>query len=65
MRGAISDSIDAGVLSGDANVVAHLLWSGVHGIIALHLAGMLALGLDLESLVDAFVAREFSANRSA
>jgi len=65
MRGAVSDAIDAGVLSGDANVVAHLLWSGVHGIVALHLAGMLALGLDLESLVDAFVARELGADRSA
>ena len=65
MKAAISQAIEAGVLEGDPNVVAHLLWSGLHGIVALHLAGMLNLGLELESLVDAFVAREIHARASA
>ena len=64
MKAAITEAIEAGVLQGDPNVVAHLLWSGVHGMVALHLAGMLSLGLDLESLVDAFIAREVE-NQSA
>lgn len=58
MKAAVAEAIEDGVLDGDPNVVAHLLWSGVHGIVALHLAGMLALGLDLETLVDAFIARD-------
>ena len=35
------------------------------GIVALHLAGMLNLGLELESLVDAFVAREIYSHAEA
>ena len=52
------EAIEAGVLHGDPNVVGHLIWSRLHGMVALHLAGMLNLGLDLESLVDAFIAHE-------
>ena len=58
MKGAVTQAIEAGVLTGDPNVVAHLLWSGLHGIVALHLAGMLHLGLDFDALVEAFIARE-------
>ena len=60
MKTAVKEAIEAGELAGDPNVVAHLLWSGVHGMVALHLAGMLNLGLDLESLVDAYLARELA-----
>ena len=65
MKAAITEALEAGVLEGDPNVVAHLLWSGLHGIVALHLAGMLNLGLELESLVDAFVAREIYSHAEA
>lgn len=58
MKSAITQAIEAGALHGDPNVVAHLLWSGIHGIVALHLAGMLHLGLELEPLVEAFITRE-------
>lgn len=61
MKAAVAEAIDDGALAGDANVVAHLLWSGVHGMVALHLAGMLELGLDLETLVEAFLERELAA----
>ena len=61
MKAAVVDAIKAGALSGNPEIVAHLLWSGVHGLIALHLSGMLAFGLDLEPLVEAFIDRELSA----
>lgn len=62
MKAAVTEAIEAGVLHGDPDTVAHLLWSSVHGMVALHLAGMLALGLDLESLVEAFLAREIDSD---
>jgi len=57
MKSAVAEAIADGVLEGDPEVVAHLLWSGVHGLVALHLSGMLVMGLDLEPLVDAFIER--------
>lgn len=61
MKAAVADAIEDGALTGDPDIVAHLLWSGVHGLVALHLSGMLALGVDLERLVEAFIEREVSA----
>ncbi len=58
MNAAVAEAIEAGALSGEPGVVAHLLWSGVHGIVALHLSGMLSLGLELEPLIEAFIERE-------
>ena len=58
MLGVVDQAVKGGVLHGDAEVTAHLLWSGVHGLVALHLAGMLVLGRDLEALTDAFIERE-------
>ncbi len=60
MHAVVEDAVEAGVLHGDADLCAHLLWSGIHGLVALHLSGVLALGRDLESLVDAFIERELS-----
>jgi len=64
MNEAVAEAIAAGVLDGDPGVVAHLLWSGVHGLVALHLAGMLAFGMGLEELVEAFLDRELERSRS-
>lgn len=60
MRAAVTEAIEDGSMSGDPNVVAHLLWSGVHGIVALHLSGMLGLGIELEKLLEAFIERELA-----
>ncbi len=65
MNTAVAEAIEAGALSGKPSMVAHLLWSGIHGIVALHLSGMLELGLDLESLVEAFVERELGRRAEA
>ncbi len=58
MKAAVTEAIEAGALEGDPDAVAHLFWSGIHGIVALHLSGMLQLGMELESLVEAFIERE-------
>ncbi len=58
MLGAAEEAVSAGRLSGDSNVLAHLYWSSVHGLVALHLAGKLVLGQDLEELIEAFMERE-------
>jgi AcrR family transcriptional regulator len=60
MHRAVEDAVVDGVLQGEPDVVAHLLWSGVHGLVALHLSGMLRLGRSLEELVEAFLERELS-----
>jgi AcrR family transcriptional regulator len=46
----IKSATGAGVLDGDSRVLAHLFWSGLHGVVSLHLAGKLSHGADLESL---------------
>lgn len=60
MKAAVADAIADGALEGDPDVVAHLFWSGVHGLVALHLSGMLELGIGLGPLVEAFIERELA-----
>jgi len=50
IRETIGDAVNAGLLEGDANELAHLFWAGLHGIVSLHLAGKLNHGLELEEL---------------
>ena len=59
MHNAVSEAISAGAIDGEPDIVAHLFWSGVHGIVALHLSGMLELGIELNVLVESFMDREF------
>lgn len=58
MHGAVTRAITDGELVGDPDIVAHLLWSGIHGLVALHLSGHLSLGVGLDQLVEAFLERE-------
>jgi AcrR family transcriptional regulator len=51
MRQAVAEAIEAGILSGDADTLAHVFWAGVHGLVSLELAGKLKLGRDLASLI--------------
>ncbi|HVU00429.1 MAG TPA: TetR/AcrR family transcriptional regulator [Polyangiaceae bacterium] len=50
---AVQGAIDARILEGDAKTVAHLLWSQLHGMVSLHLAGKLTVGRTLEELLHA------------
>ena len=50
LRETASAVIDAGILAGDPDVLAHVVWAALHGAVALHLAGRLRLGCELEPL---------------
>lgn len=47
--------VDAGLLDGDANVRAHILWLNGHGLVSLHLGNQLDLGADFETLVEPLI----------
>jgi hypothetical protein len=49
---AVTDAINRGDLVGDPLTVAHLFWSAIHGLIALHLAGKLVIGRTLDDLIE-------------
>lgn len=51
LHGIFQRGIDAGLLSGDPNMLAHMFWAGVHGLLSLHLAGKLRYGQSLQSMV--------------
>jgi hypothetical protein len=38
---AVRLAVEVGVLKGDPNTIAHVLWAFVHGLVSLHNAGML------------------------
>jgi hypothetical protein len=42
--------VDAGLLQGDVDLLAHGFWAGVHGLVSLHLAGKLAHGTGIAEL---------------
>jgi AcrR family transcriptional regulator len=45
----------AGLLTGDADELAHLMWAGIHGVASLHLAHKLAMGRSGTAVVDAMM----------
>ena len=55
VREMVADAIDAGVLEGDPNRVAHLLWVFCHGLLTLELAHQLDLGCSFDELVDPII----------
>lgn len=58
MLAAVEEAVELEGLSDSPLVLAHLFWSGIHGIVALHLSGMLIMGAELGELVDAFIERK-------
>jgi AcrR family transcriptional regulator len=50
MLDAVEDAVRAGVVHGDPLNVVHVLWAGLHGLNALHLADKLHIGQDLDEL---------------
>jgi len=53
LREAAAAAVESGVLAGDPDRLAHVFWASLHGAVALHLAGKLTLGCDLETLTTA------------
>ncbi|MDP3938641.1 MAG: TetR/AcrR family transcriptional regulator [Deltaproteobacteria bacterium] len=56
LRDAVAQAVEAGVITGNPDVVAHLLWAGLHGVITLHLAGKLTFGAAVKDLVEPMMA---------
>lgn len=48
---AVAAAIDAGVIAGERDTLAHLFWAGLHGLASLRLANKLQLGRDVTSLI--------------
>ena len=61
LRAAVGAAIDAGLIAGDPDTVAHLYWARVHGLVTLHLAGKLQLGRDIHALLDALLSERIPA----
>jgi AcrR family transcriptional regulator len=49
---AVELAVQAGVLAGDPDEVAHQMWAGLHGLVSLQLAGKLSLGKSAKSLLE-------------
>ena len=49
---AVELAVQAGVLAGDPELVAHQLWAGLHGLVSLHLAGKLGLGRSAGEILE-------------
>jgi len=65
IRDAVGTAIEAGVLSGDPETVAHVFWAGTHGIVSLELAGKLQLGHRLEDLIEPMAQTLIEGTRAA
>ena len=44
--------VDEGYFAGDPNLIGHALWSSLHGVVVLHLAGKLNGEIELFTLLD-------------
>ena len=63
LHDAICTAIDAGVLAGKSDVLANIFWSGVHGLVSLHVAGKLVYGPDVERLIEPMLRTLFAGNQ--
>ena len=52
LQSAVREAVDRGLIHGDADTVAHVCWAALHGVIALHIAGKLHMGRDLDTIAD-------------
>ncbi len=59
MRAAVGDAVAGGALDGDPDLLAHLCWAQVHGLVTLHLAGKLVLGQTLDDLIGPYFSMIF------
>ncbi len=53
LRATVAAAFDEGLLEGDPETVAHLIWVELHGMVSLHLSGKLDNGRSLEQIAKA------------
>ena len=52
LREAVVSAVAERTIEGDVDVIAHLLWSEMHGLVSLHLSDKLNFGCSLSRLVE-------------
>ena len=52
MSGYVRRLVEAGMLEGDVELIAHVFWASIHGLVVLHLAGKLSGPVNVETLRD-------------
>jgi len=60
---AVEFAVQAGVLAGEPDLVAHQMWAGLHGVVSLHLAGKLTLGKTAKSVLEPLFETLLEGNR--
>lgn len=63
LRQAMERAVEAGFVAGDPELLAHVFWAGVHGLVSLHLAGKLVFSRPIEELVEPMLRTLFLGNR--
>jgi AcrR family transcriptional regulator len=58
----VHDLTEAGLISGDPDVVSHLYWAALHGPLMLVLSGMMGPDVDARTLIDGLVSAVTQAN---
>jgi AcrR family transcriptional regulator len=53
LRTAVRDAVAGGLLSGSPEILVHLAWARVHGLVSLHLAGKFRGPTKIDELIDA------------
>lgn len=64
LRTSVGLAVDAGLLTGDADTLAHQFWASLHGLVSLHLSNKLMLGLEIGDLVGPIFRSIFLGNCS-
>lgn len=53
LQGVVREAVEAGVVVGDVNELAHTMWAGIHGVATLNLAHKFAMGRRPDAVLDA------------
>ncbi|MBT4492742.1 MAG: TetR/AcrR family transcriptional regulator [Gammaproteobacteria bacterium] len=59
LRTVVSELIAQGTLKGDTDLITNAIWSGVHGVVSLHLAGKLLRQPNISELEETMMASVF------
>jgi AcrR family transcriptional regulator len=55
LKAAIAEAVAEGTLQGSPEILVHLAWARVHGLVSLHLAGKFRGETKIEDLIDALL----------
>lgn len=53
--GSVQEAVEEGVLAGEPERIANLLWAGVHGVVTLGVAEKLVMGMTRQDLVSSMI----------